>query len=44
MSGTAELIASLQPVVNLTEHGDARESVEADPEGELYARLYAKEA
>ena len=43
-AGTADLIASLQPVVNLTEHGDARESVEADPEAELYARIYAKEA
>ena len=43
-AGTAALIAALQPVVNLTERGDARESVEADTETTLYDRIYPKEA
>ena len=43
-AGTADLISALQPVVNLTERGDARESVEADTETTLYDRIYPKEA
>ena len=43
-AGTADLISALQPVVNLTERGDARESVEADAETTLYDRIYPKEA